>query len=250
MEGDTAPTFTFDTNLGSIRNITLRQASENNYCVWIKQGRLELEGCHISSQGLACVAVSGGADPRVRLNEIFNGKRGEYLSTMPGVAFSKTMKFFAILSPDRDQSSGNPLFRHNRIHDCDQSGVYVWKEGRGTFEHNEIFGNKLAGVQVVEHGAPNFRRNRIYNGKRAGIFIYDGGSGIFEDNDIFGNAHSGVAVRTQGEPTIRRNRIYRNGHHAIAVFGAGAGTFEENDLRDNTRGPWYITTDSAPYVKR
>jgi parallel beta-helix repeat protein len=37
-------------------------------------GRLDLEGCDISSQAGSCVYISDGADPRVRRNTIHDGK--------------------------------------------------------------------------------------------------------------------------------------------------------------------------------
>ena len=40
----------------------------------IVQGHLKLEECDISSQGLACVGIHGGADPVLRRNRIHDGR--------------------------------------------------------------------------------------------------------------------------------------------------------------------------------
>ena len=51
--------------------------------------------------------------------------------------------------------------RRNRIHDGKQSGVYVFKEGRGVIEDNEIFANAGVGIHVEtnnEGGQPALRR--------------------------------------------------------------------------------------------
>ena len=38
-----------------------------DYCVWIKSGRLRLQACDITSASLACIAIEGGADPTVAM---------------------------------------------------------------------------------------------------------------------------------------------------------------------------------------
>ena len=72
IEADGPGPLIFDTNIGIVRNFTLRQSrgEGTHYCVWIKQGRLELEDCDISSSSGACVMVANNADPRVRRNRI------------------------------------------------------------------------------------------------------------------------------------------------------------------------------------
>ena len=66
----------FQASIGRVANLTLRQAEGNGdwYGVDISQGRLDLEGCDISSQSNACVAIRNGADPRLRRNKIHDGK--------------------------------------------------------------------------------------------------------------------------------------------------------------------------------
>jgi hypothetical protein len=73
VESTQSGTLVFDTNIGFVRNMTLRQRGGDDYCVWIKQGRLTIEECDITSRGLACVGISGAADPRVRRNRIHDG---------------------------------------------------------------------------------------------------------------------------------------------------------------------------------
>ena len=67
----------FRANISRIANLTLRQAGGEGtwYGVDIGQGRLELEGCDITSHSGACVAIHGGADPRLRRNTIHDGKQ-------------------------------------------------------------------------------------------------------------------------------------------------------------------------------
>jgi len=70
------PVILFQTTAGRVRNLTLRQAGGLWFGVDIKQGRLELEDCDISSVMLACVAIHDGADPRLRRNRIHDSKAG------------------------------------------------------------------------------------------------------------------------------------------------------------------------------
>ena len=66
----------FRANISRIANLTLRQTGGKGtwYGVDIGQGRLELEGCDITSGSGACVTIHGGADPRLRRNTIHDGR--------------------------------------------------------------------------------------------------------------------------------------------------------------------------------
>jgi F-box protein 11 len=153
----------FKTTRGRVTNLTLRQMGGGDWLgVDIAQGQLELEECNITSHGLACVAIHGGADPRLRRNRIYDSK-GE----------------------------------------C---GVYVYENGQGVLEDNEIFGN-IVGVMITTGGNPTLRRNRIYDSKgESGVYVYENGQGVLEDNEIFGNAYAGVEISDGGNPLLRRNR--------------------------------------------
>ncbi|MDP8922518.1 MAG: TIR domain-containing protein, partial [Chloroflexota bacterium] len=94
----------FKTTMGRVANMTLRQLGDREwYGVDVAQGRLELEDCDISSKSFACIAIRGGADPRIRRCRIRDGK---------------------------------------------WVGVYVYDQGRGTLEDNEVVGNARAGIAI------------------------------------------------------------------------------------------------------
>jgi parallel beta-helix repeat protein len=65
--------------------------------------------------------------------------------------------------------------------------VYVYEDGQGTLEDNDISGNALVGANIKEGGNPTVRRNRITKNGSEAIWITDGGSGTFENNDLRGN---------------------------------------------------------------
>ena len=49
---------TWEANGGSIKNVTIKCVGEcDTYGIWVKKGGLTVEGCDITSQGLACIQV-------------------------------------------------------------------------------------------------------------------------------------------------------------------------------------------------
>jgi F-box protein 11 len=242
----------FRANMGRIANLTLRQAEGGNfYCVDIAQGRLDLEGCDISSQSNACVAIRGGADPRLRRNRIHDGKSaGVFVYENSQGTLEDNDIFANALSGVEIKQGSNPTLRKNRIHDGKSAGVIVYENGQGTLEDNDIFANALSGVEIRQGGNPMLRKNRIHDGKSSGAYIHDNGQGTLEDNDIFANALAGVAIKEGGNPTLRQNRISKNGAAAVHVWDGGQGVFENNDLRGNAKGAWSIAADCTDKVKR
>ena len=197
-------TVLFKTTMGRITNLTLRQmGGGESFCVDISQGRLDLEGCDITSQNLACVAIHGGADPRLRHNRIHDGLQGGVYVYENGQGTLEDNDIFGnALAGVAIKTGGNPTLRRNRIHDGKRDGVFVWEDGRGTLEDNDIFGNSLPGVAIGRGSNPILRRNRIYDGKREGVIVLENGQGTFEENDVFGNDLAGVAITTEGNPTF------------------------------------------------
>jgi F-box protein 11 len=236
----------FQASIGRVANLTLRQAGGKGdwYGVDIKQGRLDLEGCDISSQSLAGVAIRNGADPRLRRNRI-----QDVFVYDSGLG---TLEDNEITGSDTSgveiKTGGNPTLRRNQIHDNKQSGVYVQDSGLGTLEDNDITGNGYSGVAIKTGGNPTLRRNQIHDNKQSGVNVYDSGLGTLEDNDITGNDNAGVAIQTGGNATLRANRINRNGYEAVWVFEGGRGVIEDNDLTGNARGAWDIAADSKANV--
>jgi parallel beta-helix repeat protein len=242
----------FKTSMDRVVNLTLRQLGGGDwYGVEIAQGRLELEGCDITSKGFTCVAIHGGADPRLRGNRIHDGKEAGVFVYEGGQGTLEDNEIFGNASAGvAIGKGGNPTVRRNRIHDGKASGVFVYEGGQGTVEDNDIFGNALAGVEISEGGNPTVRRNRIHDGKASGVFVYEEGQGTVEDNDIFGNALAGVAIKKGGNPTVRRNRINKNGSYGVHVYSGGAGTVEDNRLGENAKGAWLVSEDSAAKLTR
>ena len=64
----------------------------------------------------------------------------------------------------------------------------VHDDGKGTFVENDIYGNSLAGVEVLTAGNPTLRKNTIRDGNSSGIFVDKNGTGTYEENEIMNNA--------------------------------------------------------------
>jgi len=252
IEANGKSTIVFRANMGRIANLTLRQTGGGKcYCVDIGQGRLDLEGCDVSSRSLSCIGIRNEADPRLKRNRIHDSKQAGVFVYNNGMGTLEDNDIFAnALSGVQIKEDGNPTLRNNRIHDSKQAGVYVYKNGMGTLEDNDIFANAFSGVQIKEGGNPTLRNNRIHDSKQSGVFVYNSGMGTLEDNDIFANAFSGVQIKEGGNPTLRNNRISKNGRVAIWIYNGGQGLFEDNDLRENVEGAWNISPDCQDKVKR
>ncbi len=248
-----ADALAFRASIGRVANLTLRQAGGEGkwFGVDIAQGRLDLEGCDISSQSLACVAIRNGADPRLRRNRIHDSRQSGVLVHDNGLGTVEDNDITGNgLSGVAIKTGGNPTVRRNQIHNNKQVGVAVYDSGLGTLEDNDITSNGTSGVAIMTGGNPTVRRNQIHNNKQVGVAVYDSGLGTLEDNDITSNGTSGVAIMTDGNPTVRRNQINSNRRRAIEVFQGGGGVVEDNDLTGNEQGAWSIEKGCEANVTR
>jgi parallel beta-helix repeat protein len=244
-----ANVLTFLASIGRVANLTLRQVGEEVMGVSIQQGRLDLEGCDISSQAASCVYIWDGADPRLRRNKIHHGKKhgvqDDGLGTLEdNEIFGNSLHGVVI------EVGGSPVLRRNQIHDNKQVGIVVQDGALGTLEDNEITGNGYSGIEIRTGGNPVLRRNQIHDNKEAGVYVHDSGQGTLEDNEITGNGQRGVEITADGNPLVRGNRINRNEYQGVWVHDAGKGVIEDNDLTVNGDGAWAIDKDCKPNVTR
>jgi F-box protein 11 len=244
-------TVLFKTTMGRISNLTLRQMDGGQwYCVAIAQGRLELEGCDITSQSLSCVAIYGGADPRLRRNRIHDGKQGGVLVYENGQGTLEDNDIFGnAFVGIAIRTGGNPVLRRNRIHDGKSGGVLIYENGQGTLEDNDIFGNALSDISIKTGGNPVLRRNRIHDGKQGSVMVYENGQGTLEDNDIFGNALCGIEIKNGGNPVLRRNRIHDGKQAGVYIHENGQGTLDDNDIFGNSYSGVEIKHDGSPTLR-
>src|SRR5919108_737188 len=177
-----------------VRGLVLRGrvglGPRNLFAVDVRAGELVLEDCDVTSDSLACVAISGrAADPvlrRCRIHDtpgsgIFVHEGGR------GTVEDCVISGHALAGVEIGRA-GNPVLRRCRIHDGKQAGIYVSLGGTGTVEECAVFANAGSGVEIGWQGNPALRRCRITQNGRHGIRIYAGGAGAVEDCDLSGNA--------------------------------------------------------------
>jgi parallel beta-helix repeat protein len=142
----------FRASIGRVANLTLRQAGgEGKWsAVDITQGRLELEGCDISSQSLACVGIRNGADPRLRRNKIHDGKQSGVFVLDRGRGTLEdndiTGNSFAGVAI---MTGSNPTLRGNRINRNRHEAVHIYGGGRGVVEENDLTGNSRGAWRIA-----------------------------------------------------------------------------------------------------
>jgi parallel beta-helix repeat protein len=146
-------------------------------------------------------------------------------------------------------NNANPIIKHNLIHGCRQSGILIFDNGKGILEHNEIYENAYAGIEIKTLGDPILRHNIIRDGKQNGILIYADGRGTFEDNDILRNKFPQIAIFFNGNPLFRSNRIYDGKQNGVFIFASGLGLFEGNDISGNEYPGVAIKDGSNPIFR-
>lgn len=72
---------------------------------------------------------------------------------------------------DCDNFSFPYISRGNAIFNGNQGGVYIFGDGRGLIESNDIYGNALAGIQIRTNSCPIVRHNKIHDGQHGGIYV-------------------------------------------------------------------------------
>ena len=209
------PVLTFRTSIGRVANMTLHQAEgkEEEHCVNITQGRLELEGCDISSQSTSCITITDGSDPRLRRNKIHDGKYFGVAVMKDGLGIVEDNDITGnAYSGVAISEGGNPTLRRNQIHHNGENGVYSYGTGQGTVENCDITDNGYSGVVMAEGGNLAVRNNRINRNKYSAIRVNTNGHGVVEDNNLTGNVRGAWDITDDCEANVirTRNKVPRN----------------------------------------
>ncbi len=117
----------FQTTQGRLANLTLRQTGGGQwYGVDVVKGHLDLDGCDISSQSLACVAIHSDAYAWIQGSRIHDGQQGGVWFYDGGQGLLENNDIFANSYPGvLISTQSNPNLRNNNIHDNGEYGVYV-----------------------------------------------------------------------------------------------------------------------------
>ncbi len=150
----------FRTTMGRVFNLTLQQlVAKKCCCVDISQGRLELEGCDISSQSLGCIGIHGGADPRLRRNRIHEGKAEGISFYDDGLGILEENDISSNAGPGVIIIDGGPTLRRNRINNNSGEAIRVLEKGRGTIEENDLRENLKGPWSIQKDSEINLKRS-------------------------------------------------------------------------------------------
>jgi parallel beta-helix repeat protein len=191
IEATSGPCILMQTDHAAVRGFVLRQRSGAGgmkyFGVDVPQGELLMEGCDITSDSLACIAIHGpDANPTVRHCRIHDGQDSGVLVWDNGQGTIDGCEIFGNEGTGVEiRERSNPTIINCRIHDGQHCGVYVWKNGQGTIDDCEIFGNRLAGVEISERGNPTIINCRIQGSPNAPVvYAHRGASGSIINCDL------------------------------------------------------------------
>ncbi len=207
VQASGAPTLSSRATSARVANLVLRQLGDGDcYAIESGAGRLELEGCDITSRGTACVLLHDTADPVLRDNRIHDGGGYGVLVSSGATGMLEHNEIFSNAGAGVGIGRhGDPTLRDNTIRDNRKSGVAVFEGGRGTLEGNEILGNAFAGVLVSGEGAPVVLKNRIGGNGWQAIAVFERGGGTFEGNDLRANEFGAWDIAPGDEDRIQRS---------------------------------------------
>uniref|UniRef100_A0A673MCW2 DNA mismatch repair protein Msh2-like n=1 Tax=Sinocyclocheilus rhinocerous TaxID=307959 RepID=A0A673MCW2_9TELE len=222
------------------------------------------ESCNIHRNRIAGFEVKAYANPTVVRCEIHHGQtggiyvhekgRGQFLenkiyaNNFAGVWITSnsdpTIRSCHISINQYSFARGNAIFNGN------QGGVYIFGDGRGLIEGNDIYGNALAGIQIRTNSCPIVRHNKIHDGQHGGIYVHEKGQGVIEENEVYSNTLAGVWVTTGSTPVLRRNRIHSGKQVGVYFYDNGHGVLEDNDIYNHMYSGVQIRTGSNPKIRR
>lgn len=148
-------------------------------------------------------------------------------------------------------SDSNPLIKNCLIHDCADSGFYIFDNARARIEDCVVYHNANVSVAVTQGALPALKNCRIFEGANGGIVIWgNGAAGTIENCRISGHRLSNVGIREYANPTFRRCEIFGGLDTGIFVHQKGYGIFEECDIHRNAKAGVGISNNANSVFRR
>ena len=144
-------------------------------------------------------------------------------------------------------ADADPSVTGTVVHGCEEYGIWVYEQGKGTFERCGIVGNAYAGIAVKDGGDPVVRDCQVRDGKQVGIYVHTQGKGTFERCEVVGNASAGIAV--WGDPVVRDCQVRDGRQEGIWVNPQGKGTFERCEVVGNALAGIVVRAGGDPVVR-
>ncbi|HEX8246707.1 MAG TPA: pectinesterase family protein [Pyrinomonadaceae bacterium] len=218
---------------GAIENIIIRSA--NSSCLVMQTKKALVRGLTLQGQGretgnaFFAVAIPGG--------ELLLENCRITSDSLSGVAIYG--------------AGANPLIKNCWIHDCADSGFYIFNNASARIENCDVYRNENVGVAITQGANPTIKSCRIFEGANGGIVIWgNGAAGTVENCKIYGHRLANVGVREYANPTFRRCEIYGGRDTGIFVHQNGYGIFEECDIYRNAQAEVGISQNANSIFRR
>jgi hypothetical protein len=241
-----------------IRNLTLRGQSRaggaNNdgyFAVDITHGRPLLEGCDISSDSLACVALHNPtAAPLIRNCRIHHGVDSGIF------AFDGAQGLIEACDISENANIGIAItnsattsVRGCHIHHGADAGIVVWNRATTTIEDCDIYANRRANVGISDASVAALRRCRIHDGDNTGVFTHRDGRATIEECNIYAHAEAEVAVTSGGDVRLRSCQLHDGQSHGVFVHVGGSALLEACDVFRNRESGVHVDANGAAVAR-
>jgi len=195
------------TDRAAIRGLTFRGVHSSDgpprHALEVAHGRLELEGCVLTSSGLSCLAVHG-PDVAVVL------KRCQIQDSPDAGIFvydhsQVTLDRCAVRGHGKSGvvvgEAGRLHATGSRFHRATASGVYVYQDGQARLDDCDIRRNGRMGLVVGTGGSVDLSSCRVRENRRFGVACQDRATLTARACDLEGNAEGAVHAEPRAQVT-------------------------------------------------
>jgi hypothetical protein len=246
------------TDEATIRNLTLygqaRAGGANSdgfFAVDIPHGRLLLDGCDISSDSLACVAIHNpSAEPVIRNCRIHHGVDSGVFAFDGAQGVIEACNIFENANVGVAVTGGaSTSVRDCHIHHGSDAGIVVWNKATSIIEGCDIYANARANVGVSDAGTATLRRCRIHDGENSGVFTHRNGRATIEECNLYRHGAPEVAVTGGGDVHLNKCQIHDGQSHGVFVNDEGRALLEACDVFRNNASGVHVDASGVAVVR-
>ncbi|MCA1628035.1 MAG: right-handed parallel beta-helix repeat-containing protein [Acidobacteria bacterium] len=258
LRATTSSCLVLQTDAATIRNLTLRGQAraggandDGFFAVDIAHGRPLLDGCDISSDSLACVAIHNPtAAPVIRNCRIhhsvdsgvfaFDGAQG----VIEACDIAENSNIGIAI-----KGSASTSVRDCHIHHGADAGIVVWDRAANIIDGCDIYENRRTNVGVSDAGVATLRRCRIHDGENTGVFTHRDGRATIEECNIYRHAESEVAVTGGGDVRLHHCQIHDGQSHGVFIHDAGRTFLEACDVFRNRASGVHVDVNGVAVAR-
>ena len=124
-----------------LRRNRIHNSARSGICIF-ENGRGTFENNEIYANRSAGVFIETGGDPTLRHNRIFDGRWGIIVRSNGKGHIEDNEIFHNTYAGVDITKGGKPTIRRNRINNNKRSGIHIRDDGGGSFDDNDLRGNK------------------------------------------------------------------------------------------------------------